>query len=167
MKIYCHTIYSESNEPQTYNVKMNSLRWHLFFFPYVLCNCWLSSWDVGDCQCGTLRNDSMPLAWDVYICVLTKVEIRFWRMYFEVCFVVLINATRVFILLSVEIILIHSQWPFLVQISCTRLFKQMGLCKMSLLKDGAYNWKLAYSHLSGLGENTNIDLGFLYISIII
>lgn len=30
-------------------------------------------------------------------------------MYFEVCFVVLINAARVFILLSVEIILIHSQ----------------------------------------------------------
>lgn len=29
-------------------------------------------------------------------------------MYFEVCFVVLINAARVFILLSVEIILIHS-----------------------------------------------------------
>lgn len=115
---------------------------------------------MADCQCPTLRSDSTPLTRDVYICVLTKVEIRFWRMYFEVCFVVLINATRAFILLSVEIILIHSQWPFLVQISCTRLFKQMGLCKMSLLKDGAYNWKLAYSHLSGLGENTNMDLGF-------
>jgi len=28
---------------------------------------------------------------------------------------------------------------------------------MSLPKDGAYNWKLAYSRLSGLCENTNVD----------
>lgn len=131
-------------------------------FPHVLCHCWLLSWGF---RCRSMSHTEkrklLPLTWDIYICVLTKVGIRFKKkMYFEVCFVVLINAARVFILLSVEIILIHSQWPFLVQISCTRLFKQMGLCKMSLPKDGAYNWKLAYSHLSGLGENTNIDLEF-------
>lgn len=74
---------------------------------------------------------------------------------------------KAFILPWVQIILIHSQWPFLVQISYPRLFKQMGLCKMSLPKDRACNWKLAYSHLSGLCKSTDVDLDFYIANVII
>lgn len=118
------------------------------------------------CQslCHMKKKELLPLRWNTYFNQIWDM-IFFKKKYFEACFVVLINATRVFILFSMQIILIHSQWPFLVQISYTCLFKQMGLCKMSFPKDRAYNWKLAHSHLSGLCENTNVDPEFFIYKI--